>query len=1124
MKSQKQHSISLLFLISAALCQAPIAAWGQHAAHSVLSTGQWWKAEIPSSGIYTLNTSDIEALSGSAIDDIALYGVRGGVLPVLNGSPRADDLAEMAIEVHDNNGDGRFDNDDYIVFYATGADRWEKDPYTNRYQHVRHPYAAANGVYITVSQGDHKRIATTPNTGQTGSAVTTCTALAVHDRDLSNAYASGQVWVGEYFNATSNRQTIHVPLPATPTGNIYVRFGLASVGKSGANFAVVMGGTPHHYALTANNQYNTFSDIYTDATSDVLDFDMSYSCSDNLASGYLDFIEVSATVPMTLRDNMTFLYVDGSDGLSHPHTVGGATATSRVWDVSDYNDVKQMAATYSDGALTFSNFHDRNRIYVVFNPEAIQHPTAITSVANQDLHGEDSPDLVIVCHSSLRNEAQRLANLHSLYDDMKVLTVTQDEVFNEFSGGQRDPVAIRELMRMFYYRSNNDSGQRRPRHLLLFGKGSYDNKNLLSKDYTTVVTYETPQSFDDNGSSYASDDFYTFLDDGESNSIYESHDISIGRLPAKNESEAKHLVDKIERYITRVDLMDGDIRSDWRNSIALLADDADPSCPGDTNFTSSQEITARQIEARYPQYTIDKIYADAFVQQSGADGSYYPDVNNALQKRLDYGCLLLNYIGHGSDQYIGTERFMMKSNISNYKNFKQLPFFITSTCSFGRYDMADGTCGGEEFVLADGAGIACLAATRPISHIQASNTDIVMQSLNPQHTIGDAIRIAKNNRPTTMALTLMGDPALRLSFPDYRVVVTHINGRAVSDDQPDSAMVLSTVTVEGEIQDSAGRRVEDFDGILFPAIYDRAQQARTLSNDNENCAVAFTQQNSLLYKGRTAVRGGRFSYHFIVPRDVAYKYERAKICHYAKSDAEDATGSYTNLLLGGYDESVNLDVGRPQVKLFINDTNFRNGAITDENPTLLVKLYDSIGINAVGSGLGHDITATLDGNPNSILSLNDFYETDVVDEHYGSIRYSLSNLTPGRHSIVVKAWNIYNLSNSAEVVFYVKGSGNSETHFNASPNPASDYTLLRMEHNIKGTIVSGELQVYDMRGARLYTTAVQCLADSYVVGPVRWNLCTDSGKRVSPGVYIARFIVTTDEGDKICEQGKIVIK
>ena len=109
-------------------------------------------------------------------------------------------------------------------------------------------------------------------------------------------------------------------------------------------------------------------------------------------------------------------------------------------------------------------------------------------------------------------------------------------------------------------------------------------------------------------------------------------------------------------------------------------------------------------------------------------------------------------------------------------------------------------------------------------------------------------------------------------------------------------------------------------------------------------------------------------------------------------------------------------------------------------------------------------------------------------------------------------------------MFYVKGSGNSETHFNASPNPASDYTLLRMEHNIKGTIVSGELQVYDMRGARLYTTAVQCLADSYVVGPVRWNLCTDSGKRVSPGVYIARFIVTTDEGDKICEQGKIVIK
>ena len=261
--------------------------------------------------------------------------------------------------------------------------------------------------------------------------------------------------------------------------------------------------------------------------------------------------------------------------------------------------------------------------------------------------------------------------------------------------------------------------------------------------------------------------------------------------------------------------------------------------------------------------------------------------------------------------------------------------------------MVDETCGAEEFLLADGAGIGCVAASRPISHIQQVNSEMVLQALNPNNTIGDAMRIAKNNRTATQALTFLGDPALKLSFPIYDATVTTINGRTVDPNRNDSAQVLSTVTIEGEIRDKAGQLVSDFDGTLFPIIYDRAVNSFTLANDNEGCEVFFSQQNNLIYKGRTPVENGRFSFHFVVPRDVVFKYDRARISLYAKSASEDACGAYTNLYLGGFDENVDISCSRPSVRLFINDTNFLDGGITDPNPTLLALLHDSIGINAV---------------------------------------------------------------------------------------------------------------------------------------------------------------------------------
>lgn len=1108
-------------LAALALLVLACGARAQHVAHSVLATGRWWKLDIGQTGIYRLATSDLASLAGQRVADIALYGHPGGTLDPTNGNPRPDDLEEMAIDIHDLNGNGTFDEGDYILFYASGPDRWYYSEGLGRHLHERHPYAATNSVYLTIAGGAHKRIGLSDELTPSGETITSCRVAAVYERDLTNTHESGQIWVGEKFYGGTNQHSVSVALPGVASGNVKVSYGLASVSGAAAQFRVSCNGAARTHTIAGDNPYRIFFEEFAGGSNSTLTFSFTYTPGENLAAGYLDYVEADAATALAMHGTEMDFYIPAAEG-THSHRMTNAAGVT-VWDVSDYNAVQAMRSTVSGNTLTFNAQTDSERHYVAFTGSDFAAPAAITPLPNQDLHGAPNPDMVIVCLANCRAQAQRLAALHSIHDNLEVLVATQEEVFNEYASGRKDPLAVRELMRTYWLRAQADSSLRTPRYLLLFGKGTYDNRDLLGNGTATLVTYQSPTSFDDDGASYASDDLFGFLHDGESGIGYESLDLSIGRLPAQDSSEAAHLVNKIENYLNRSDMMVEGIRGDWRNSVALLADDADPSCAGDTTFTWSQEVTARQIGTLYPQYNIDKIYADAYIQQSGADGSFYPDVNNALKKRLDYGCMLLNYIGHGSAQYIGTERYMQRGDIDNYRNFNQLPFFITSTCTFGRYDMVGGECGAEAFVLAKGAGIGCLAASRPISHVQTVNTEMVMQALNPANAIGDAVRIAKNRHGTAPAITLIGDPALRLSFPKYRVVVTAINGHGVVPGQADSALVLSTVTVEGEIRDANGQLVSDFDGVIYPQVYDRVVAAHTLANDNEGCEVFFTQQKNLLYKGRDSVQGGRFSYHFVVPRDVAYKFERGKLSHYAKSATEDASGAYTDLLFGGFDETVDLRETRPAIRLFINDTNFRDGGMTDENPTLLAMLYDSVGINAVGSGLGHDITAIVDGNANDLTVLNDFYETDIDDEHRGTVRYTFSGLSRGWHSITFKAWNIYNYSGSETIHFCVHGSDTAASAaFVAYPNPASSEVWMRVEHNVE--VANAVIDIYDRMGRRVRTLSPTAAESSYVVGPVRWDLRSDSGATVARGIYLTRCTLTTADGQTLVERGKIVVK
>ncbi len=1074
------------------------ACWGVGAqSHSVLSNGRWWRLSVEEEGVYGITTRDIPELQGVAIGNLGVYGGSGAMLSTWNVQTPTTDLTPIRIDILDHNNNSIFDPGDELLFFGEGADRWIYDNTTKCWVFENHAYANENCYYLTINAPATVRIATAAAV-DADSSLKKLTVVAHHENNLTNMFKTGQTWLGERLSSTQTQRTFDVRLPGTEIQDVKLHYAVASTSTTQATFRLSTNRFNRQETTTASNPWRSVTDAL-EANAQNYTFTLTFSPVDNAGLGYLDYIELCAHAAVNFGGGQTIVRNDQYLGnVARFHITG--IDNNRVWEVTTAGGEREMAVNNN----SWADSTPTTRRYVVFDEYSYLTPSSIEKIANQNLHGAASADLVVVTKSEFLSQAQRLAGLHELFDGLNVLVVTDREVFNEYSSGKQDPMAIRSLLRDL----NERHGDLPPRYLLLFGKGTYDNRNYLGNTVPTLVTYETPASFDEEGGSYASDDMLGYLGASDHGSSSETMALSVGRLPAKDTAEARHLVDKIEHYITRRDLADETNRGDWRNYVALLSDDADPGKSGDTIFAHSSEVIATSIKQTLPQMNIDRLYADAYHQESGAIGSYYPDLNNALRQRIDYGCLLLNYIGHGSAAYIGTERYIEPSDIENYSNGDRLPLFVTSTCTYSRFDQTDELCGAEACVLAPAAMIGVIGASRPISHIERFNKDVVHYALDPTNTIGDALRKAKNRTPVSPCIGLLGDPALRLSQPENRIKVTHINTVPVTDTTDVTADVLSLVTVQGEIQDRAGNLVTDFDGTIYPIVFDREMRSTTLANDNSNTQISFWQQKNVLYKGNHTVSGGRFEYSFIVPKDVPYQYAYAKLSHYAKSGSDHATGSYLRLKLGGMSDVAIEDMSAPEITLFMGDTNFRAGDLTGSSPTLLVHITDSAGIN-IGAGLGHDITAVIDDNPNSLIVLNDLYQQDILNSRCGSVTYTLKKLTPGRHTVTVKAWNIYGLSGSTSIPFVVRGEDTlTFSDLSCYPNPSTTQARFELRVNDPTSITSAELQIYDSHGSMVSSFIPTVSAAGYMVGPVLWDV-----RVVPPGLYLARMVMTDSEGE-----------
>jgi hypothetical protein len=709
------------------------------------------------------------------------------------------------------------------------------------------------------------------------------------------------------------------------------------------------------------------------------------------------------------------------------------------------------------------------------------------------------------------------------------LIVTPEQIYNEFSGGIPDIVAIRNFLRMKYMKQK---GSAHPlKYLLLFGDGSYENKTPPPNNPNFIPTYQS-QNSNVVVSSFTSDDFYGLLGDGEGEADG-TEAIGIGRLPVSDTTQAGIVISKIKRYLDPVNM------GDWKNVICLSADDED----GNTHMSDAEGLAA-VINDSIPAYNIDKIYLDAFPQVTTVNGQSYPEVNKAINDRINFGCLIFNYTGHGNANGLAAERVVTTEDINSWKNGGKLPLFITATCEFSRFDdidinivtrqMTAKPSGGEMVLLnKDGGGIALMSTTRVVysGPNYDLNRNIFSCAFNHDESgnplgLGDIIKIAKNNSgsgPNKRNFTLLGDPALKLAYPYHgRVITDSVNNVSVNN-KTDSLKALSLITITGHIEDPVGNPLNTFSGVVSPIIYDKPSKIKTLANDGGE-SMTFNVRNNILFSGKTMAINGRFRFTFIVPRDINYSFGFGKISYYANDDKADMNGSFNDIIVGGFTNSITIDNEGPDIKLFMNDTLFRDGGITDSDPRLLAIIVDQSGINTTGSGIGHDLTGFLDNDLDKSFVLNSYFENDFDNYIRGKINYALSGLSEGSHSVTVKAWDNLNNSSEKTISFRVVTGGKFVLRNLINyPNPFFDKTNISLEHNRPDNELSVMINIFNIDGRIIKIIRTKVESTGYNLPPVVWDGNDEGGRKVAAGIYPYTVTVITGNGETARSSGRMII-
>lgn len=1101
---------------------------------SALSKGKWVKIRVTDRGVYRMTNSELSAMGFANPAKVRLYGYGGLLLPEKVGAPLVDDLQEVPLWRENN----------AVLFYANGTVTWTKNgdnPVT--YKHTQNYYSGYSYYFLTESDEAPKSFPQEHSLSEEGAvSVTTFPDYTFYEKDGHSWMEGGRQFFEDYDYKVNATKTYTLNAPGiVSTGPASVNVSFSAYGKELTTVDVnVNGGSLGKLSIKA------VTDVYEVARVVEQRFDWTANKSEKVTvslthnrastiSGRLDYIRLNYTRNLTMAGS--YLCFRGNSDKKTKFVVAGANADTRIWNVTDVNNYRQVNGNLTGGNYTFVTDNLPGGEYVAVNTKgSFGKVEVVGGVPNQNLHALKAVDMVIIVppNTGLMAQAERLAQAHRDKDNLKVEVVTSEQIYNEFSSGTPDATAYRSFMKMLYDRAVNE--QEQPKYLLLFGDAAWDNRMITSswKNYSPkdfLLCFESENSVS-HTQSYVLEDYFGFLDDGEGTNFYSDKvDIGIGRFPVRTAEQASQMVDKT------IDYMYNKEAGAWRNVTCFMGDDEQDNLAHVKDATKMANI----VEKYHPELLVKKIYWDAYDRVTNASGNSYPGAQKEILDLTKSGALIISYCGHANPSGLSHEWVLRIKDVKEM-NSPRPALWFTMGCDVGPFDGAGESFGEELFLNPKGGAIGSITSTRTTYAGSNSNMGAAFIKYALMKTpegkpfrLGDAMRESRSALITgaggkdfdsdrglnKLQYVLLGDPALALNAYNRNIVVDEFNGKAATESTDMKAG--SKVTVKGRVVDNEGNIDPTFNGIIYPNIMDHEETLLTKGHDGTT-PYEYNVRSKKLFAGADSIRSGEFSFTFPVPMDISYSFDSGLLNLYALdgSKEKEGKGLFTNFLVGGTEDgAMKTDSLGPKIFMYLNTPDFPYGGQVNGTPVLVAELEDEDGINVVGSGIGHDLVAVIDNSPAYSYVLNSYYAPNFGSYTGGIIRYPLGELSEGKHKVMLRAWDMKNNSSTSELEFTVNYSLRPNFDITCM-SPAKNKTTFIISHDRPESELDFNVCVYDFSGREMWVHTEKGFSSDSVYY-MDWDLTSNGGQRLQPGVYLFRATVSSGGSKETTKSRKIVI-
>ncbi|MBD5214324.1 MAG: type IX secretion system sortase PorU [Bacteroidales bacterium] len=1078
---------------------------------SALAGGNWVKISVKESGIHFLSVAELRRMGFTDPSKVSVHGYGAMRLPDLLDASYIDDLPQAQSVATDRG----------IYFYAVGPTAIKASS-DMRLTQSQNPFTTLGYYYLTDS-ADSRRGPDAQVSASGNEHATTAQSIVYHETDLINPGETGHDMLGEDFLSNTSK-VFNMSLPHRVEGtSVWMECAFHALSPAASRIVLSVNDKALPYIST--DQINGSSDSYTHSVPAVTrrDFEMegttarvsvTHSRTTTPRLARLNYLTLNYTRSLALADGAFDFFLRDLGG-----SLSGADATTHVWDITDPQNIIAMTTSQADGRLQWLPPAEGIRHYAAWSESnRLPSPTVVGRVANQNIHGEEVPDMVIFTPADWISEAERVAQLHrQSVDSLRVLVVDVADVYNEFSSGSPDINAFRKLLKMFWDRSEAGAPHRL-RYAILMGRSSFDNRRLMSTTqalgYPLLPSWQSDNSLSDN-SSYTSDDILTMLADKsglQPEADYQC--ISVGRMPVTSLADARTVVDKLVAYVN------SPINSGWKNRAIMVADDQNQ---GKFIYHTEKQIENAMQTQGGRNIMFQKVYLDAYERRN----STYPGARNDMFRMLTEGAIWWNFAGHANPSSWTGDGLMTYTDINNLY-IKHYPFTVAATCDFLRWD-SHTISAAEILYRTPGSGIiGAISATRPalidrngvfLDHL--GDHMFALDEDGRNLTIGEIYRRTKNNSKTTgtwrdsnkLRYVLMGDPALRLATPSRRVILESINGvEPILDNQP-TMMASQDIRLKGYIADENGNCIDDFNGRVTLTLYD-AEYSTTSHGYGDGERVTFEQQGTRLQEKIDSVRSGRFETTLVMPSDIAHNFRPAALNMYAvDANGCDASSINREFYVFGVDENAVADDTAPIIEeFFLNHSSFSDGDIVNTTPVVIARISDNRSINLSSAGIGHSMLLTIDGRS---LTDTPLYYTPFSDgTPGGTIVYQLESLAEGTHNLRLRIWDT--AGNSATESFDFTVSHNADPRLYqlyADANPAPVSTNFYLTHDRPDALITVDIEVFDLLGRPIWSSTSTGMSDTLRSFPVNWNLTDKAGRRVGRGIYLYRARITDSEGN-----------